>query len=63
MVTAPRALRRARPIENSPAVRRLVKTVEPVDTELHPKPIVLYTSLASATVGRNKPSSSNERAR
>ncbi|WP_232459559.1 hypothetical protein, partial [Burkholderia ubonensis] len=25
--------------------------------------IVLYTSLASATVGRNKPSSSNERAR
>ncbi|WP_232490405.1 hypothetical protein, partial [Burkholderia ubonensis] len=26
-------------------------------------PIVLYTSLASATVGRNKPSSSNERAR
>jgi len=37
-VTAPRALRRARPVENSPAVRRLVKTVEPVDTELHPKP-------------------------
>lgn len=38
LVTAPRALRRTLSCDNSPAVRRLVKTVEPVDTELHPKP-------------------------
>ncbi|WP_180986424.1 hypothetical protein [Burkholderia pseudomallei] len=38
LVIAPRALRRTLSCENSPAVRRLVKTVEPVDTELHPKP-------------------------
>ncbi len=38
LVTAPRAMRRTLSCDNSPAVRRLVKTVEPVDTELHPKP-------------------------
>ncbi|MEX3956005.1 hypothetical protein [Trinickia sp. EG282A] len=38
MVTAPRAQRRTRSVENSPAVRRQVKLFEPVDTELHPKP-------------------------
>jgi hypothetical protein len=37
-VTAPRAQRRTRSIENSPDVRRQVKSVEPVDTELHPQP-------------------------
>ncbi|MBB5441614.1 MULTISPECIES: hypothetical protein [unclassified Paraburkholderia] len=38
LVTAPRAQRRTRSVENSPAVRRQVKLVEPVDTELHPQP-------------------------
>lgn len=38
LVTAPRAQRRTRLVENSPAVRRQVKLVQPVDTELHPKP-------------------------
>lgn len=38
LVTAPRAQRRARPVGNSSDVRRLVKAVEPVDTELHPQP-------------------------
>lgn len=38
LVTAPQAQRRTRSCDDSPAVRRLVKTVEPVDTELHPKP-------------------------
>lgn len=39
LVTAPRAQRRTpRAIANSPAVRRMVKMVEPVDTELHPRP-------------------------
>ena len=36
LVTTPRAKRRTRSIENSPAVRLQVKLVEPVDTELHP---------------------------
>lgn len=40
LVTAPRAQRRTRSIENSPAVRRQVKVVEPVDTEPHPQPRV-----------------------
>ncbi|MBW9108098.1 hypothetical protein [Paraburkholderia phenoliruptrix] len=38
LVTAPQVQRRTLPLDNSPAVRRLVKTVEPVDTGLHPKP-------------------------
>lgn len=38
LVTVPRAQRRTRSCDNLSAVRRLVKTVEPVDTELHPKP-------------------------
>lgn len=38
LVTASRALRRTLSCDNSPEVRRLVKTVEPVDTELHPTP-------------------------
>lgn len=37
-MTAPRAQRRTRSVENSPAVRRQVKLVEPVDSELHPQP-------------------------
>ncbi len=37
-MTAPRAQRRTRSIENSAVVRRQVKLVEPVDPELHPKP-------------------------
>ncbi|CAG9217755.1 conserved hypothetical protein [Paraburkholderia tropica] len=39
-MTAPRAQRRPKTIENSPAVRQMVKLVEPVDTELHPQPRV-----------------------
>ena len=39
-MTAPRTQRRTRSIENSPAVRRQVKLVEPVDAELHPQPRV-----------------------
>lgn len=38
LVIAPRGLRRTRSCDNSPAVRRLLNMVEPVDTELHPKP-------------------------
>ncbi|WP_157692680.1 hypothetical protein [Burkholderia sp. ABCPW 11] len=37
-MTAPQAQRLTLSRDNSPAVRRLVKTVEPVDTGLHPKP-------------------------
>lgn len=37
-MTASRTPFRARSIDNSPEVRRQVKAVQPVDTELHPKP-------------------------
>lgn len=37
-MTVPQAQRRTCSVDNSPTVRRRVKLVEPVDTELHPKP-------------------------
>lgn len=39
-MTVPRAQRRARPIENSAAVRQMIKMVEPVAAEMNPHPRV-----------------------